>query len=169
MRYRLLAAIILTAVSLIANGQELQCNVQVNSDQIQGSNKEVFQTLQRSLTEFVNNTRWTNLTFAETEKIECNMTLIIASVNEDNVYSGELLVQSRRPVYNTSYSTPLLNHRDPNFNFTYQEFEPLEFNNNTFTNNLTALIGYYCFLIIGFDMDSYSRLGGSPFSKPART
>ena len=147
----------------LADAQELQCNFQVNSDQIQGSNKEIFQTLQRSLTEFINNTRWTNLVFAESEKIECNMTLIIASVSEDNMFTGELLVQSRRPVFNTSYSTTLLNHRDANISFSYQEFDRLEFNNNTFTNNLTALIGYYCYLIIGMDMDSYSRLGGSPF------
>ena len=151
------------AVASSLTAQELQCNVQVNSDQIQGSNKEIFQTLQRSLSEFVNNTRWTNLVFAENEKIECNMTLIIASVSDDNLFTGELLVQSRRPVYNTSYSTTLLNHRDVNISFTYQEYNRMEFNNNTFTDNLTALIGYYCYLIIGLDMDSYSRLGGNPF------
>lgn len=163
MRHNLIAIAVLLLACLPAHAQELQCNVQVNSEQIQGSNKEIFQTLQRSLSEFINNTRWTNLVFSESEKIECNMTLIISSIGEDNVMSGELLVQSRRPIYNTSYSSPLLNLRDPNFSFTYQEFDRLEFNNNTFTNNLTALIGYYCFLIIGFDMDSYSRLGGTPF------
>lgn len=154
--------LIITIAVTQAHSQELNCNIQINSDKIQGSNKEVFSTLQQSLSDFVNNTRWTTLTFAPQEKIECNMTIIIASAGSENDYTAELLVQSRRPVYNSSYSTPVLNHRDQNFNFTYQEFDRLEFNNNTFTNNLTALIGYYCYLIIGMDMDTYSKFGGTP-------
>ena len=159
---RFLHIILTLAITTAAFAQELNCNVQVNSDKIQGSNKEVFTTLQQSLQEFVNNTKWTSLTFAQNEKIECNMTIIIASASDDNTFTAELLVQSRRPVYNTSYSSPVLNHRDPNFNFSYQAFDRLEFNNNTFTNNLTALVGYYCYLIIGMDLDTYSKFGGSP-------
>ncbi len=160
---RISLIIALVGITLLATAQELNCNVQINSDQIEGSNKEVFNTLQKSLSEFINTTRWTSLVFAEQERIECNMTIIVHSISsEDGIYHCELLVQSRRPIFNTTYNSPVLNHRDADFNFSYQEFDRLEFNNNTFTNNLTALIGYYCYLIIGFDMDTYSRLGGTP-------
>ncbi len=143
--------------------QELNCNVTINSDQIEGSNKQMFNTLQQAISEYVNNTRWTGMTFLESERIECNMMIIISSVSEDNVISGELQVQARRPVYGTTYTTPTLNFKDNNFVFTYQEFDQLQYQENVFTTNLTAMLAYYCYLIIGLDMDSFSRLGGTPF------
>ena len=150
----------LFAASLSA--QELNCNVQINSDMIEGSNKSVFNTLQQAVSDYVNNTRWTNLTFAENERIECNMTMIVSSV-ADNIFTAEMQIQARRPVYGTSYTTPLLNIKDNNFNFEYQEYDRLEYQQNVFTTNLTAMLAYYCYLIIGEDMDSFSRLGGTPF------
>lgn len=151
---------------LSANAQELNCNIQINSDQISGSNKSVFNTLQKSISEFVNNRRWSELTFSNTEKIECTMNIIIKSVDQ-NVFTGEIQVQSRRPVYNTSYFTPLFNFKDNNFSFEYKEFDQLEMNENTITSNLTAVLAYYAFVIIGYDMDSYTRLGGSSFFQAA--
>lgn len=156
---------ILTAVLSVwssAQAQELQCQVTVNSDQIEGSNKSMFNTLQTSITEFVNTTRWTNMTFTDQERIECSMMIVIQSVS-DNLITAELQVQSRRPVYGTSYMTPLLNFKDNYFNFTYQEFDRLDYQANSITTNLTAMLAYYCYLIIGHDMDSFSRLGGSPY------
>ncbi len=153
-------------MALSANAQELNCNIQINSDQISGSNKSVFNTLQKSISEFVNNRRWSELTFSNTEKIECTMNIIIKSVDQ-NVYTGEIQVQSRRPVYNTSYFTPLFNFKDNNFTFEYKEFDQLEMNENTITSNLTAVLAYYAYVIIGYDMDSYSRLGGSAFFQAA--
>lgn len=150
----------LFAASLSA--QELNCNVQINSDMIEGSNKSVFNTLQQAISDYVNNTRWTNLTFAENERIECNMTMIVSSV-ADNIFTAEMQIQARRPVYGTTYTTPLLNIKDNNFNFEYQEYDRLEYQQNVFTTNLTAMLAYYCYLIIGEDMDSFSRIGGSPF------
>ncbi len=145
------------------SAQELNCNVTVNSAQIEGSNKEMFNTLQQSISEFVNNTRWTNMTFMENERIECNMMLIINSISPENIISGELQVQARRPVYGATYTTTTLNFKDASFNFTYQEFDQLQYQQSTFTTNLTAMLAYYCYLIIGFDMDSFSRLGGTPY------
>ena len=142
--------------------QELKCNVTINSDQVEGSNKSVFNTLQQSIQEFVNNSQWTNLTFQDKERIECNMLIVIKQV-QDNVYICEFTCQSRRPVFGTTYTTPILNFKDNNFAFTYQEFDRLDFQQHTFTSNLTALIAYYCYLIIGHDMDSFSRLGGTPY------
>ena len=105
--------------------------------------------------------RWTNMTFAETEKIECSMLIVVKQVL-DNSYSCEMTLQSRRPVYGTTYTTPLLNFKDNAFNFTYQEFDRIEWQQNQFTTNLTAMLAYYSYLIIGHDMDSYQRLGGTP-------
>lgn len=146
----------------MAAAQELKCTITVNSDKVQGSNKSMFTTLQQSLEEFVNNTKWTNLTFQDKERIECSMMLVVSAV-QDNIIIGELTCQSRRPVYGSSYTTPLLNIKDNNFNFAYQESDRLDFQQAVFTTNLTALLAYYCYLILGHDMDSFSRLGGTPF------
>ena len=143
--------------------QELNCTVKINSDQIQGSNKQVFTTLQKSLMEFINNRKWTELTFSNTERIECSMNIIIKKVESD-VYTAEIQVQSRRPIYNSTYYSTLFNFKDNSYTFTYKEFDQLELNENTITSNLTAVAAYYAYIIIGYDMDSYSRLGGtSPF------
>ncbi|HCS88397.1 MAG TPA: DUF4835 domain-containing protein [Bacteroidales bacterium] len=157
----MLAASLLLALSSIY-AQELQCQVTVNSDQIGGSNKSIFNTLQTSITEFVNTTRWTDMAFTERERIECSMLIVVQSVS-DNLFTAELQVQSRRPVFGTSYITPLLNFKDNYFNFTYQEYDRLEYQPNSITGNLTAMLAYYCYLIIGHDMDSFSRLGGTPY------
>lgn len=144
------------------SAQELNCSVTINSDQIEGSNKQVYSTLETSIEEYMNQNRWTNMTFAEQEKIECSMMIIVKSVT-DNLYTCEMTLQSRRPVYGTTYTTPLLNLNDASFNFTYQEFDRIEYQQNQFTTNLTAMLAYYCYLIIGHDMDSYQRLGGTPY------
>lgn len=160
----LLIANLAFTFSLIA--QELNCNLTINSNMIQGSNKSVFNTLERSASEFVNNRRWTDLSYAPQERIECTMNIIISKV-EDDLFTGEIQVQVRRPVFNSSYNTVLFNFRDNDFVFTYTEFEVLEFNENTITSNLTAILSYYAYLIIGYDMDSYSRLGGTPYFQAA--
>lgn len=149
-------------MSFGAHAQELRCNITVNSDKIQGTNKEMFNTLKQAMEEFVNNNKWTNMTFQEQERIECNMMLVITSV-KDGVFTGELTCQSRRPVYGTAYTTTLLNFKDNEFNFTYQEYDRLDYQQSTFTTNLTAMLAYYCYLILGYDMESFSRLGGTPF------
>lgn len=154
--------IVLLFVCSCLSAQELNCSVTINSDQIEGSNKQVYSTLETSIEEYMNQNRWTNMTFAEQEKIECSMMIIVKSVT-DNLYTCEMTLQSRRPVYGTTYTTPLLNLNDASFNFTYQEFDRIEYQQNQFTTNLTAMLAYYCYLIIGHDMDSYQRLGGTPY------
>ena len=144
------------------HAQEINCTVTVNSDQIEGSNKQVYSTLKSAIEEYMNQNRWTNMTYAEQEKIECSMLIVVKSV-ADNMYACEMTLQSRRPVYGTTYTTPLLNFKDNAFNFTYQEFDRIEYQQNQFTTNLTAMLAYYCYLIIGHDQDSFQRLGGTPF------
>ena len=157
---KILFILTLCAVSW-ASAQEINCTVTINSDQIEGSNKQVYETMKSAIEEYMNQNRWTNMTFAEHEKIECSMMIIVKSV-ADNMYTCEMTLQSRRPVYGTTYTTPLLNFVDKNFNFTYQEYDRIEYQQNTFTTNLTAMLAYYCYLIIGHDLDSYQRLGGTP-------
>ena len=161
MRY-VACVVALVAMSISLGAQELKCNISINSEQVQGSNKAVFTTLQQSMEEFVNTQRWTNMTFQEKERIECSMMIVVKSV-QDNMFVCEFTCQSRRPVFGTTYTTPTLNIKDANFTFTYQEYDRMEFQPNTFTSNLTALVAYYCYLIIGQDMDSFAKLGGTPY------
>jgi len=157
---------ILTVIGLALcawlSAQELNCTVTINSDQIEGSNKQVYETLKKSIEEYMNNNRWTNMTYAEQEKIECSMLIVVKQV-AGNSYTCEMTLQSRRPVYGTTYTTPILNFKDNAFNFTYQEFDRIEWQQNQFTTNLTAMLAYYCYLIIGHDQDSFQRLGGTVF------
>ena len=154
--------------TVFVSAQELNCTVQINSDQVQGSNKSVFNTLQKSISEFINNRKWTDLTFANSERIECSMTIIVKKVESD-FFTAEIQVQARRPIFNTSYNSPLINLKDVDFSFNYKEFDQLEINANTIRSNLTAVLAYYAYLIIGYDMDSYSRLGGTPFFQSAES
>ncbi len=151
-----LLVILACLMAMSTQAQELNCTVTINSDQIEGSNKSVFETLRQTIVEYINNNRWTNMTFAESEKIECSMMIIVNSV-KDNLYSCEMQLQAKRPVYGTTYSTPLLNFSDKNFIFSYQEFDRIEYQQNLFTTNLTAMIAYYVNLILGHDCDSYQR------------
>lgn len=156
--YLLILCFILFAGFLHA--QELNCTVQINSDQIPGSSKAVFITLKKSITEFMNNRKWTEMSFTNEERIECTLNIIIKKVDGD-AFTSEIQIQSRRPIYNSAYYSTLFNFKDIAFTFNYKEFDQLQMNQNTITSNLTAVLSYYAYLIIGYDMDSYSRQGGT--------
>ena len=153
---------LLTLIVSQTKAQELNCSVTVNSDMIEGTNKQIFSTLKTAIEEYMNHNRWTNMSYAEHEKIECSMLIVVKSKTED-MFVCDMTLQSRRPVYGSTYTTPLINFVDKNFNFTYQEYDRIEYQQNTFTTNLTAMLAYYCYLIIGHDQDSFQRLGGTPF------
>lgn len=158
----LIILLCLWCLPLCGTAQELNCTVTINSDQVEGSNKTVFNTLKLAIEEFVNTSKWTNLTFLERERIDCSMLLVVKQV-QNELYVCELTCQSRRPVYGTTYTTPILNFKDNAFCFTYQEYDRLDYQQSVFSNNITALLAYYCYLIIGYDMDSFSRMGGTPY------
>ena len=149
------------------NAQELNCNISVSSQEIEGTNKQVFTTLQKSLNELMNNRRWTDMYYAVNEKIECNINITVKEQPTEDSYKAEIQVQARRPVYGTSYSTTIFNFKDQNFNFTYKEFDPIEFNENSFESNLSAVMAFYAYIIIGLDADSFSLLGGTPYFQKA--
>lgn len=164
---KLLYLFICLLLTFTAKSQELNARVTINSDKVQGTNKQVFTTLQTALTEFINNRKWTDATFAVNERIDCSFTLIINEMPTESSFKGELQIQARRPVYNSSYSTTLFNFRDMQLDFDYTEFEPLEYTQNTLQNNLTASVVFYIYVILGLDFDSFAQTGGSPFIQQA--
>ena len=147
--------------------QELNARITVNGDKIANANKSVFTTLQNALTEFINNRKWTDATFAVNERIDCSMTIIVNEMEESS-FKGEIQIQARRPVYNSSYTTTLLNFRDQQFDFEYMEGEPLEYQENMLTGNLTATVVFYIYIILGLDFDSFSPLGGTAYIQQAQ-
>ena len=143
-------------------GQELNCTVKLIHSQIQGTNTSVFETLETAIREFMNNREWTDLQFGREEKIDCTMTLTLSKyVPNENSFSGELLVQCSRPVFNSMYNSVVFTTRDQHVNFTYKEYDPLEFNETSMDNNLTAILAYYAYLFIGMDLDTFSKKGGT--------
>ena len=141
------------------NGQDLNCLVTVNSDQIAGSNKQVFSTLQQALSEYINQTEWTDRVVKPEERVNCAMTIIITARNNNN-FTATLQVQSTRPVYGSSYASPILNIKDKDFNFKYNEFDPLIYNKNSFDSNLVSTIFFYANIILGLDADTFAMNGG---------
>ena len=142
--------------------QELQCDVRVNANKVEGSDKSIYQNLQTSLYEFINNTKFTEINFKQAEKIECSMLVDVKS-RENNYFSAEINLALRRPVYKSNYSTPLFNYLDRKFVFEYNEGQTLDFNPNTFINDITSTIGFYVYVFLGLDFDSFSPNGGDPF------
>lgn len=165
-----LVLVILSVFVFSSYAQELNCQVTVSSQQVQGTdNKRIFDNLQKQAYEFLNNTKWTKDVFASNEKIECTMFINITErPNNGNYFKATIQVQSRRPVYKTSYNSPLLNYNDQNFEFTYIENQPFDFNINTYTNNLTSMFAYYAYVIIALDYDSYSPMGGTEYWQKAQ-
>jgi hypothetical protein len=149
--------------------QELNATVTVNSDRIQSTNKNIFVTLQKAMTQLINSQPWTegNATFAPNERIDCTFLLTIIEQPADNSFKAELYVQARRPVYNSTYITSILNYRDRKVDFDYNEGAQFEWNDATRDNNLVAIIGFYCNLILALDFDSFSPLGGSIYYRQA--
>ena len=151
-----------------SQAQELQCDVRVNSNKVQGSDKTIYQNLQTALYEFINNTKFTDINFRQGEKIECSMLVDVPS-REGNYFTAEINLALRRPVYKSSYNTPMFNYIDRKFYFEYTDGQTLDFNPNTYISNITSTIGFYVYLFLGLDFDSFSLNGGDPFFAIAET
>ena len=164
--YKIILPFLLFLSVFSLKAQELNCLVTVNSDQVIGSNKQVFATLQQSLNEYINQTKWTDRIVKPEERVNCAMTIIITSRN-NNSFTATLQVQSTRPVYNSSYASPVLNIKDNEFNFNYNEFDPLIYNKNQFDSNLVSMIVFYANIILGVDADTFSKYGGETELKEA--
>ena len=148
--------------------QELDCQVTVNHSQIQGTNVQVFKTLEKSLSDFINTRHWTQAQYASNERIRCSMNFIIKEYNEvDSRWTCELVVQSTRPVWQSSYQTVVFSFKDTDVSFNYREFDQLELRENEINNNLTAIVSYYVYLIIGLDMDTMALQSGTELIRRA--
>ncbi len=158
---RLLFLIPLLALALCSEAQELQARVNINHQQVQGTDASVFESLQQTLEQFINEQQWTSLQFQKNERIQCNFNITVTKYDAStNMFTCNALIQANRPVYNASYTTTLYNNRDNNFDFEFAQFDQLNFNEEQIDNQLVALTAYYAFLIIGMDLDSFSPMGG---------
>ena len=166
-RYIVLLLLTLSALPLLV-AQELNCRVVVNSDKIQGTNKEVFNTLQTAITEYMNDTKFTSVQLSTVERIECTLQFIVSEYTDERMVC-QLQIQSRRPVYNSSYTSTLINFQDNEVEFNYKEYDPLVYSTSTYENNLTCILNFYAYLILGIDFDSFILYGGDPFFEMART
>jgi len=166
MRNYLFISILLFSIFNL-NAQELNCTVTVNSDKIRGSNKSVFKTLQKSISEYLNTTHWTNKKVKTQEKIQCAVNIFILEEPNPNQYKGNIQIQVNRPVYNSTYKTTIFNFKDDNLLFNYKEFNPFFYNENSFDSNLVSILTFYAYTILGIDADTFSPNGGEPFFKQA--
>ena len=147
-------------------GQELLCTVEINTSNIEGTNKSVFEALKEAISDYVNENTRSNAVFSPNERIECRLFLTVRDYSGDRI-KGDLQIQLSRPVYNSTYTTTLLNFKDTKIEFDYREGEPLIFNDNNISNNLTAILDFYSYLFLAMDFDSFSPNGGNPYYEKA--
>ena len=165
----LLSTLLFWCLAVAGLAQELDARVTINHSQVQGTSVAIFENLESQITQFINERKWTNLQFKQNERIACNFNITISKYEEsENKFSASLAIQCTRPVYNASYTTVTFGMKDNNFSFTFQEFDKLEFRPDVIDNDLTAMIAFYAYLIIGIDLDTMSPLGGTEYLQQAQ-
>lgn len=174
MQKKLFNIFLLSLITFSSFAQELNCKVKVMYDRIQGIDKQVFIGMERNITEFMNTRKWTTDQFQTNERIECNILINLTSQIEQDAFEATINIQATRPVFNTSYNTSLVNFMDREFKFRFNQFTPLQFDDNRvvgndpFASNLTAVLAYYAYLVIGLDYDSFAPNGGTDYFKKAQ-
>lgn len=166
--YRYILILLISLLTLNLSAQEFKCTVSVSSSKLEGTDRSVFQEMQKALYEFVNDRKWTNYEFSEEEKIECSIQINLTKRISSEEFEGQMNIALRRPVYNSSYNSPVLNYQDKSLRFQYIESEPLIFTDNSFDNNLTAVIAYYLYVYLGLDFDTFQFHGGTAFYEKAQ-
>ena len=164
---RLFPIVLFVIISITSVGQELNCKVTINADQIQTTDRSVFKDMERGFANFLNSRKWTTDNYKNYEKINCNIFLNINKMPSIGNFVANVQITSARPIYNTNYETVLFNFADREWEFEYIESQPLEYNDNTYITNLTSMLAFYAYVIIGMDYDSYSELGGTPHFQKA--
>ena len=150
-----------------ASAQELNCSVEINAEQTGQANLQVFKTLQNSIEEFMNNTNWTDGNYKQQERIDCSIIIIVSNLDSDN-FTASIQIQSARPVFNSTYNSTVLNYNDTQFDFQYTEFQPLNYNPNSFDSNLVSVLAFYAQTMIGLDAATFERDGGLPYFEEAK-
>ncbi|WP_117884894.1 type IX secretion system protein PorD [Aureibaculum luteum] len=165
-KHSLLFALFLCATFKMSS-QELNALVIVNSDQVQSSNKQLYDNLQTSISDYINNTKWTDKNYKPQERINCAITLTILEQPSSNDFKGNISIIATRPVYNSTYQSPILNYKDNNLSFNYTEFQNLIYNENSFQSNLVSILTFYVYTVLGIDADSFELNGGEEYHKKA--
>ncbi len=166
-RYLMISVVLIVGLNPVF-AQELRCNISISAQKIQGANKTVFETMQSDLSEFMNNRKWTDHQYATDERIECNFFINLEQQISSNEFKGSIQVQSRRPIFNSSYETILLNIKDNDFDAKYVEYQTLEFNETSNKDNLTNILAYYAYIVLGMDYDSFYPDGGTEYFQKAQ-
>ncbi len=167
--FKYLYIFLFLVITNLSFSQELNCQVSVVSPQIQGTTeKQIFDQLQKAIFEFMNNTKWTKDNFTTPERIDCSILINVTQKLGTDEYRATIQVQSRRPIYKSSYFSPTVNYIDENFVFKFQQFQQIEFNLNTFSNNLTSVLAFYAYVFIANDYDTFSNLGGTEYWQKAQ-
>ncbi len=165
---RKISVLLAFLVTTVTFAQELKCTVNVIAQQTGNENNVVFKTLEKQLTEFINNTKWTEKSFGVQERINCSMVINVGAYDND-LFSTSLQISSSRPIYNSSYSSPVYNYNDKEFNFKYLEFQNLVYNSIQFESNLISVLAFHVYMILGMDADSFALNGGDEYFKQAQT
>ena len=165
--YKTFILLILSLFLLNAQSQELLCNVEVSSQQVQGSDRRVYETMKNAIYEFMNNQNWTNYTLKPNEKIECSILINVTDRPSTDFFRCDMTIALRRPIFNSTYNTVLFNYIDKDVEIEYIENQPLDFNVGMFSSNLTSILAYYAYLMIGLDFDSFNLNGGDPYYEAA--
>lgn len=168
MKYFILILLAVLSLALPSAAQEFRCNISISSERIQGANRNLFRTMQADLYEFMNNRRWTEHNYTMEERIECNIFIRLEEQVSMDEFKGSIQIQAIRPVFNSSYETTILNIKDNDFHCKYVEFQPIEYSETNNRDNLTNIIAFYAYVILGFDYDSFSREGGTPYFEKAQ-
>ena len=168
MKRFIMIMLVVFVIRNISVAQELRCNISISAQKIQGANKTVFETMQSDLYEFMNNRKWTDHQYAMDERIECNFFINLDEQISSDQFKGSIQVQARRPVFNSSYETILLNIKDNDFDAKYVEYQTLEFNETSNKDNLTNILAYYAYIVLGMDYDSFSPDGGTEYFQKAQ-
>ena len=164
---KFLLFLLCTIAVFSAQAQELNCTVTIDAEQTGQPNLQIFRTLETQLREFVNNTKWTDKTYKNQERIDCNMSLIISQFDGDT-FTATLQIQSSRPIFDSTYDSPVYNYFDRQVSFNYKEFEPLNFNMNSFSSNLVSVVAFHVYTVLGLDADTYAPFGGAEYFEIAK-
>ena len=167
-RYISVVLLLVLSALVSAPAQDLNCQISISTPGMSERERQIMQNLRSELTEFVNQTNWTEYQLETRERIEASMQITIDEQQGSDEYRATIQVQSRRPVYETAYSTPVFSHRDRDLVFTYRENEPIEYAENAFLSNLTSVVAFYAYVVIGFDFDTFAPMGGTPFFEKAQ-
>ncbi len=158
----------MSCIAIVCAGQELNCTVNINSAQVQTSDRGIFRDMKVAIEQFMNQRKWTNDNYKNHEKINCSLLITITKMPNIGNFEASVQIQSARPVFNTNYTSLVFNFADREWEFDYIESQPLEYNDNNYTSNLTSLLAVYAYLILGIDYDTFSELGGTPYFQRAQ-